>query len=63
MDSINHKLLRLPAVLDRFPVGKTHWLSGVKTGKYPQPVRLTARLIAWRESDIDALIASCEVSA
>lgn len=51
-------LLKLPHVLKAFPVSRTAWLAGVKAGRYPAPVRLSARSVAWRAKDIDALIAS-----
>lgn len=39
------------------PVSKSTWDRGVKSGKYPQPVQISERVRAWRESDIRALIA------
>jgi prophage regulatory protein len=50
-------LLKLPQVLIKFPVSRSGWLAGVKAGKYPAPVRLSARAVAWRAADIDALVA------
>ena len=50
------RLLRLPEVLTMIPVCKSSWWLGVKTGRYPQPVRLGKRTVAWRYSDILALI-------
>ena len=49
-------LLRLPQVLARFPVSKSHWWSGVKQGIYPEPIRLSSRCTMWRSEDIDQLI-------
>jgi len=44
----------VPAVI---PVCKSTWWAGVRSGRYPQPVRtLGARITAWRVSDIRALI-------
>jgi len=43
----------IPAI---FPVSKSTWWSGVKTGRYPQPVKLSERTTAWRVEDIRALI-------
>jgi predicted DNA-binding transcriptional regulator AlpA len=54
------KLLVLPEVLKRFPVAKSTWFNGVRNGKYPKPVRLSIRRVAWRESSIDELIASLQ---
>ena len=39
------------------PVKKSSWWAGVKSGRYPQPVRtLGLRITAWRVEDIRALI-------
>ncbi len=44
----------IPAII---PVSKSTWWEGVKTGRYPQPVRsLGRRITAWRVEDIHALI-------
>ena len=40
------------------PIGKTTFLEGVKSGKYPKPVKLGERTNAWRKADIDNLLAS-----
>ena len=50
------KLLILPNVLGRVPMSRSGWLQGVKDGRYPAPVRLSPRRVAWRESDINAFI-------
>ena len=49
-------LLRLPQVLAIVPVGKTTWWAGVKAGRYPQPIKISARCTAWRSSDIQRLL-------
>jgi len=38
-----------PAII---PVSKSTWWAGVKSGRYPQPVKLSERCTAWRVSDI-----------
>lgn len=44
----------IPAVI---PVSKSTWWAGVKSGRYPQPVRtLGVRITAWRVEDIYKLI-------
>lgn len=44
----------IPAII---PVSKSTWWEGVKSGRYPQPVRtLGLRVTAWRVEDIRALI-------
>jgi prophage regulatory protein len=45
----------IPGVL---PVGRTSFLNGVKSGKYPQPVKLSERTVGWRVEDIRALLES-----
>jgi prophage regulatory protein len=54
----NDKLLRLPEVLARVPVGRATWFNGVKTGRFPAGVKLGPKTTCWRESDITALIRS-----
>ena len=51
-------LWRLPTVLQHVPVSRSGWWAGVRDGRYPQPVRLSARCVAWRASDIRSLIES-----
>lgn len=51
-------LWRLPTVLRHVPVSRSGWWAGVRDGRYPQPVRLSARCVAWRASDIRDLIDS-----
>jgi len=48
--------MRLPQVLSVIPVGKTCWWEGVKTGRFPKPVKLSTRCTAWRAEDIHGLI-------
>ena len=50
-------LLRLPDVHRLIPVGKSTWWAGVKSGRYPQPVKLGPGITVWRSHDIRALIA------
>jgi predicted DNA-binding transcriptional regulator AlpA len=53
-------LLRLPEVLRRYPVSKSKWYAGIKTGEYPAPVSIGPRAKAWRSTDVDALVASAK---
>ena len=48
--------LRLPDVLKVIPVKRSTWFAGVKKGKYPSPVRIGERAVAWRVEDIKKLI-------
>lgn len=47
-----------PPVTAVIPVSKSTWWAGVKTGRYPKPVKLGPRVTAWRVEDIRALIES-----
>jgi prophage regulatory protein len=38
------------------PVSKSTWWSGVRSKRYPQPVKLGPKITAWRVEDIRALI-------
>jgi predicted DNA-binding transcriptional regulator AlpA len=51
--------VRLPSVLapgGPIPVSKSTWWAGVKSGRYPAPVKLGPRITAWRVEDIRRLI-------
>jgi predicted DNA-binding transcriptional regulator AlpA len=45
-----------PPVPAIFPVSKTSWWAGIKEGKYPKPVKIGARAVAWKVEDIRLLI-------
>ena len=47
-----------PPIPPLLPIGKSTWWQGVKSGKFPQPVKLGARTTAWRVSDIQELLES-----
>ncbi len=38
------------------PISKSAWWEGVRTGRYPKPVKLGPRITAWRVEEIRALI-------
>ncbi|MGA2871203.1 MAG: AlpA family phage regulatory protein [Verrucomicrobiota bacterium] len=48
--------LRLPQILEMIPVSKSTWWEGVKSGRYPKAVKLSANCTAWRVEDIHALV-------
>lgn len=47
----------VPAVV---PVCKSTWWAGVKSGRFPSPVKLGPRTTAWRVEDIRSLIGSAK---
>lgn len=46
-----------PAIPAVVPVCKSTWWAGVKSGRFPSPVKLGPRTTAWRVEDIRAFIA------
>ena len=42
------------------PVGRSTWWQGVKTGRFPQPVKLGPRTTVWKVKDIRELIETAE---
>jgi predicted DNA-binding transcriptional regulator AlpA len=47
--------VRLPTILRVLPVSKSTWWDGVRSGRFPRPVRL-GRVTMWRAEDIRSLI-------
>lgn len=45
-----------PPVPPIIPVSKSTWWEGVRTGRFPKPVKLGARITVWRVEHIRALI-------
>lgn len=37
--------LRLPQIMELFPISKSAWWKGCRTGKYPKPIKLGSGLI------------------
>ncbi len=49
-----------PPVPPIIPVSAATWWAGVKSGRFPSPVKLGAKITAWRVEDIRAFIAAQE---
>jgi prophage regulatory protein len=47
-----------PPIPPIIPVKKSCWWDGVRTGRFPKPVKLGPRITAWRVEDIKAFITS-----
>lgn len=45
------------------PVSKSTWWAGVKSGRFPQSVKLGPKTTVWRVEDIQAYIANANISA
>ncbi len=50
--------MRLNQILEEYPVGKSTWWAGVKSGRFPPPYILGPRTTAWKREDIQALLDS-----
>jgi predicted DNA-binding transcriptional regulator AlpA len=48
--------VRLPLILSVFPVSRATWWAGVRSGRYPTPVKLGPRTTAWRAEDVRKLM-------
>ena len=58
-DEPSEALLRLSQILapdGPLPMSKSTWWAGVRSGRYPKPVKLGPRITAWRKSDIETLV-------
>lgn len=59
----DHRFLRLSSIVgDRktgtpgmLPMAASTWWAGVKSGRYPAPVKLGPRITAWRLEDVLAV--------
>lgn len=48
--------LRVSQVLELIPVSKSTWWAGVKSGRFPKPVKLGPSISVWKSEDIAAYI-------
>ena len=51
-------LERLPSVVQRTTLSRSHLYALVKDGKFPKPLKLGSRSVAWRVEDVEAWIAA-----
>jgi prophage regulatory protein len=52
----DYRFMRLKEILTIIPISRTAWWSGVKSGRFPQPIRLTERTVAWRSDEIEEVV-------
>ena len=50
------RLLRLPAVLERTGLGRSALYNLMAAGRFPRPLQIGARAVAWREDEIEEWI-------
>jgi predicted DNA-binding transcriptional regulator AlpA len=46
----------IPPIPALIPVSRSTWWLGVKSGRFPAPIKLGPRITAWRVEDIRTLI-------
>lgn len=56
-------LLRLKQVLQLVPVCASTWWAGVRSGRFPRPIKLGPRITCWRAYDVLALVNSAPTGA
>lgn len=57
------RILRRPDVENLTGLSRSTIYDWMKKGEFPKPVALGARLVGWRESDIEAWLQAREVKA
>lgn len=45
----------VPPIEPIIPVSRSNWWAGVKSGRYPKPLKLGPRITVWKASDIQSL--------
>ena len=56
------RVKQILAPIGPIPVSKSTWWSGVKEGRFPQPIKLSPNTTVWRAEDIRKLFEVSEVS-
>lgn len=57
------EIWRLPRVLAATGMKRSWTYDEIKAGRFPAPVKLGARAVGWRRSDVEAWLASRERKA
>ncbi len=52
-DILGVRKKNIPAII---PVSRSNWWAGVKSGRYPRPLKLSKRITVWRVEDVRRLI-------
>ncbi|MCI4400265.1 MAG: AlpA family phage regulatory protein [Campylobacteraceae bacterium] len=60
---MNEQLLRLKQVVQLTNISRATIWRWVKAGSFPKPMKITNRVVVWKNSDIQAYIASVTQSA
>lgn len=49
---MENKFLRLPEIMEVTGLARSTVYLWIKDGKFPQPIKLSPKLVVWKESDI-----------
>lgn len=50
------RFMREREILELLPISRATWWRGVKSGRYPEPIKLGPKITAWRSEDIAAFL-------
>jgi prophage regulatory protein len=53
---MSERIVKLPEVLDRTGLSRTAVYACMAAGTFPAPVKLNARAVGWKSTDLDAWI-------
>ena len=56
-ENLSMRALRLPQVLSKTGISRTHTYRLIKEGAFPAPHKLSERVSVWNEADIDDWLA------
>lgn len=60
---MSDSLLRLPQVQTRVPLSRSKIYQLIRDGEFPKQVRISHKVAAWKESEIDAWVSAQGASA
>lgn len=58
MSDKQNKVLRLPDVMELTGLSRSTIYAYMESGNFPKPIKLGARAVGWRQTDIDEWISS-----
>jgi prophage regulatory protein len=54
--------IRLPEVLTLLGISRSTFYTGIKTGKYPKPVKIGKRVSTWKAGEIKTLATKLQIA-
>jgi prophage regulatory protein len=56
--STEHRILRLPQVVEKTGFQRSHLYNLMRTGQFPRALRLGVRAVGWDSAEVDAWVAA-----